>query len=74
MDTPGHARCSSAGLMKGRRGEVDGINDVIVRGQRQLGGRAPINEKLIKIAAKIERGEQTGTPLNAGLLASLVRS
>ncbi len=34
--------------MKGRRGEVDDINGLVAREQRRLGGRAPVNEKLVE--------------------------
>ena len=60
--------------MKGRRGEVDDINGLVAREQRRLGGRAPVNEKLVEIAAKIERGELTPAPSNARLLTSLLEA
>ena len=60
--------------MKGRRGEVEDINGLVVREQRLFGGRAPVNEKLIEIAAKIESGELAAAPSNAHLLRSFVRA
>ncbi|MGO9418643.1 ketopantoate reductase family protein [Roseiarcus sp.] len=60
--------------MKGRRGEGDDINGLIVRERRRLGGRAPVNESLIEIAARIERGELAPAPSNADLLRSLVKT
>ncbi len=59
--------------MKGRRGEVDDINGLVAREQRQLGGHAPVNENLIEIAARIESGTLTADPSNAGLLLSLLQ-
>jgi 2-dehydropantoate 2-reductase len=60
--------------MKGRRGEVDDINGEVAREQRRLGGRAPVNEKLIEIAGRIESGALTADPSNAGLLRSLLQT
>jgi 2-dehydropantoate 2-reductase len=57
---------------KGRRGEVDDINGLVVRGQRKLGGRAPINEKLVELSHMVERGELKPDPSNAELLRSLL--
>lgn len=55
---------------KGRRGEIDDINGVVVDEQRRLGGQAPVNAKLIEIAHRIERGELEPHPSNAHLLVS----
>ena len=41
--------------MKGRREEVDDINGLVAREQRRLGGRAPVNEKLVEIATRIRK-------------------
>jgi 2-dehydropantoate 2-reductase len=57
---------------KGRRGEVDDINGLVVSGQRDLGGRAPVNEKLVELAHQVERGELKPDPANAALLQSLL--
>jgi 2-dehydropantoate 2-reductase len=57
---------------KGRRGEVDDINGLVVSGQRELGGRAPVNEKLVEFAHQVERGELKPDPANAALLRSLL--
>ena len=59
---------------KGRRGEVDDINGLVVRGQKKLGGRAPINEKLVELAHLVERGELRPDPSNAKLLRSLLEA
>ena len=58
--------------MKGRRGEVEDINGVVVRERRRLGGRAPVNKRLIEIAARIESGELAPAPSNADLVRSSV--
>jgi 2-dehydropantoate 2-reductase len=60
--------------MKGRRGEVDDINSLVAREQRRLGGDAPINQRLVEIAMRIENGELTATPANADLLRSLLQT
>ncbi len=60
--------------MKGRRGEGDDINGLVVRERRRLGGRAPVNENLIEIAARIESGEMAAAPSNADLLRSSVKA
>jgi 2-dehydropantoate 2-reductase len=60
--------------MKGRRGEVDDINGLVAREQRRLGGSAPINEKLVEIAMRIESGALKADPSNADLLRSLVHA
>ncbi len=58
--------------MKGRRGEVDDINGLVVREQERLGGEAPINARLVDIAHRIERGELKADPSNAGMLTALL--
>jgi 2-dehydropantoate 2-reductase len=60
--------------MKGRRGEVDEINGLVAREQRRLGGEAPINQKLVEIAMKIEAGALKADPSNADLLRSLLHT
>ena len=59
--------------MKGRRAEVDDINGLVVAEQRKLGGNAPVNEKLVEIAHRIERGELKPDPSNAALLLSMLK-
>ncbi|HVT66736.1 MAG TPA: ketopantoate reductase C-terminal domain-containing protein, partial [Trebonia sp.] len=54
--------------LKGRRGEVDDINGVVVREQRRLGGTVPVNEHLVALAHRIEAGDLRPEPSNAGLL------
>tara|TARA_A100001037_G_scaffold292593_1_gene308105 strand:- start:1277 stop:2308 length:1032 start_codon:yes stop_codon:yes gene_type:complete len=58
--------------IKDRRAEVDDINGLVVREQARLGGSAPINEQLVAIAHRIERGELAANPSNADLLRSLL--
>ena len=58
--------------MKGRRGEVDDINGLVVEGQERLGGETPVNRQLVEIAQRIERGELAPDPSNADLLRSLL--
>ena len=59
--------------MKGRRGEVDDINGLVVDEQRRLGGQAPVNAMLVDIAHRIERGELAADPANAALLFASFR-
>jgi len=54
--------------IKGRRAEGEEINGLVVEEQRKLGGAAPVNERLIEIARRIEAGELTPDPANADLL------
>jgi 2-dehydropantoate 2-reductase len=56
--------------MKGRRGEVDEINGLVVAQQRRLGGSAPVNEMLVDIAGRIESGELKPDRSNAELMVS----
>jgi 2-dehydropantoate 2-reductase len=58
--------------MKERRAEGDDINGVVVREQRRRGGGAPVNERLLEIARRIEAGELRPDPANAELLVSAV--
>jgi 2-dehydropantoate 2-reductase len=60
--------------MKGRRGEVDDINGLMAREQSRLGGRAPVNEKLVEIAMRIESGALKADPSNVGLLLALLQT
>lgn len=59
---------------KGRRGEVDDINGLVVRAQAEIGGQAPVNTGLVDIAHRIESGELTADPSNADMVVSLVRA
>lgn len=53
---------------KGRRGELDAFSGYIVRKRAELGGRAPVNEAVLRMAERLERGELTPSPANAPLL------
>lgn len=54
--------------MKGRHSEVDEINGLIVTEQTRLGGKAPVNARVVEIAHRIERGELGLDRSNADLL------
>jgi 2-dehydropantoate 2-reductase len=54
--------------MKGRRAEGEEINGLVVAEQRRLGGSAPVNERLIEVARRIESGELEPDRSNAELL------
>jgi 2-dehydropantoate 2-reductase len=56
--------------MKGRRGEVDEINGLVVAEQQRLGGSAPVNAILVDIARRIESGELQPDRSNAELMTS----
>lgn len=43
--------------LKGRRSEVDDLNGLVASMARRLGHRAPINEAVVEIAHRIERGD-----------------
>ncbi|MBX9718221.1 MAG: hypothetical protein K2X36_05185, partial [Microbacteriaceae bacterium] len=54
--------------MKGRRSEVAEINGFVVREQRRLGGSAPLNERVVDLALRIEAGTLEARPENLALL------
>ena len=54
--------------MKGRHSEVDEINGLVVREQARLGGSAPVNNHIVEIAHRIERGDLAADPSNVDLL------
>jgi 2-dehydropantoate 2-reductase len=53
---------------KGRRAELDAFSGYIVAQQSKLGTTAPVNEAILRIAERIERGELLPDPSNARLL------
>lgn len=53
---------------KGRRGELDAFSGYIVDKRAELGGRAPVNEAVLRLAERVERGELAPSPENAALL------
>ncbi|UTT63107.1 ketopantoate reductase family protein [Microcella humidisoli] len=54
--------------MKGRRSEVNEINGLVVREQLRLGGSAPLNERVVELALRIEAGTLDARPENLALL------
>jgi 2-dehydropantoate 2-reductase len=53
---------------KGRRGELDAFSGYIVAERQRIGGRAPVNEAVLRLADRVERGELSPSPENAALL------
>lgn len=53
---------------KGRRAELDAFNGYIVTERARIGGTAPVNEAILRIAERIEKGELAPSPDNASLL------
>lgn len=58
--------------IKGRRAEGEEINGLVVAEQQRLGGAAPVNQRLIEVARRIEAGELERDPSNAELLISVL--
>jgi 2-dehydropantoate 2-reductase len=56
--------------MKGRRAEVEEINGLVVRSQQALGGSAPVNDRILEVARRIERRDIGPDPSNVRLLVS----
>lgn len=56
--------------MKNRHSEVDQLNGYVARRARELGARAPVNERVAQVAARVERGDLERGPGNAALLAA----
>jgi 2-dehydropantoate 2-reductase len=65
---PGQKTTVLQDWMKGRRSEVDQVNGLVVDQQRKLGGKAPVNERIVEVAHKIESGELSRKAGNADLL------
>ena len=53
---------------KGRRGELDAFSGYVVARQRELGGSAPVNEEVLRLAQRIESGELRPGVENVALL------
>lgn len=53
---------------KGRRAELDAFSGYIVEKRRATGGHAPVNEAVLRLAERVERGELVPSPENAPLL------
>ncbi|MBB1510928.1 ketopantoate reductase family protein [Tessaracoccus sp. MC1756] len=56
---------------KGRRAELDAFCGYIVTKQAEVGGEAPVNQAILRIAERIETGELTPGPHNADLIRSI---
>lgn len=59
---------------KGRRAELDAFSGYIVAKQAQLGTTAPVNEAVLRLAERVERGELEPGPANARLLIDALAS
>ncbi|MFN4000626.1 ketopantoate reductase family protein [Microcella sp.] len=59
---------------KGRRGELDAFSGYIVGQRAALGGRAPVNDAVLRLAERVERGEIEPSPANAPLLIGTLAS
>jgi 2-dehydropantoate 2-reductase len=57
---------------KGRRGEVDDFNGVVLAAHERLGTAAPVSRKLLEMAHDIEAGHLNPVPENAAMLTSTV--
>jgi 2-dehydropantoate 2-reductase len=55
---------------KGRRAELGAFNGYVVAQRRLLGGEAPVNEAILRIAERIEEGLLRPGPENAHLLVA----
>lgn len=56
---------------KGRRAELDAFSGYIVEQRAALGGSAPVNEAILRIAQRIEAAELAPAPENAHLLVDV---
>ena len=57
--------------MKGRRSEVENINGLVASTHRDFGLRAPVNEAVVEVARRIERGELEPGMANLGIVLDL---
>jgi 2-dehydropantoate 2-reductase len=55
---------------KGRRAELDAFSGYIVAKRAEIGGSAPVNEAILRLAERVEAGELAPSPDNAPLLAA----
>ena len=53
---------------KGRRAELDAFSGYIVAKRAELGGRARVNESILRLSEQVERGDLSPSPENAALL------
>jgi 2-dehydropantoate 2-reductase len=59
-------------VLKGRRTEVDYLNGYVVRRGRELGVATPMNEAIVEVTKRLERGELTQGPANLQFLTKLL--
>jgi 2-dehydropantoate 2-reductase len=57
---------------KGRRGETDDFNGIVLEAHERLGTPAPISRRLLELAHDIEAGRLRPEPANAAMLTSMV--
>ncbi len=57
--------------MKGRHSEVDDLNGLVAREGRSRGVATPVNDAVVEIARRIERGKLSPEPRNLALLKEL---
>ena len=55
----------------GRHSEVDDVNGLVAAEYVRLSGRAPVNEAIVEVAHRIERGELAPDPANHAVLSEL---
>ena len=59
---------------KDRRAELEAFSGYIVAQQERIGTHAPVNEAILAIAERVERGELKPDPSNATLLIEALAS
>jgi 2-dehydropantoate 2-reductase len=59
---------------KGRRAELDAFSGYIVAKRAEIGGSAPVNEAILRLSERVERGELVPSPQNAPLLMAALAS
>ncbi|MFV0452357.1 MAG: ketopantoate reductase family protein [Propioniciclava sp.] len=59
---------------QGRRAELDAFNGYIVARRAEFGGRAPVNEAILRIAERIEAGQLAPSPANVPLLLAAAQT
>lgn len=56
---------------KSRHSEVDDLNGEVVRRSRELGLESPVNQAVVEVAHRIERGDLAPAPANLALMREL---
>ena len=59
---------------KGRRAELDAFSGYVVSKQAELGTTAPVNQAVLHLAQRVERGELAPDPSNSALLIAALAS